>query len=122
LLSGAELRHELACADGHVLGDVGLAEHDDQPVTVDDGQATESSGAAPPVPAASTDRTRVRVSLRQRPKEKRMPDVVEMIMQDHREVERMFAELKSSPEKRAALVPVLITLLTAHSRAEEAEV
>jgi hypothetical protein len=51
-----------------------------------------------------------------------MPDVVDLIMQDHREVERIFEELKSSPEKRAGLTPVLVTLLTAHSRAEEAEV
>jgi hemerythrin superfamily protein len=51
-----------------------------------------------------------------------MPDVVDLIMQDHREVERIFEELKSSPEKRPGLVPVLVTLLTAHSRAEEAEV
>ena len=51
-----------------------------------------------------------------------MPDVVDLIMQDHREVERIFEELKSSPEKRPGLLPVLVTLLTAHSRAEEAEV
>jgi hemerythrin superfamily protein len=51
-----------------------------------------------------------------------VPDVVDLIMQDHREVERIFEELKSSPEKRAGLTPVLVTLLTAHSRAEEAEV
>jgi hemerythrin superfamily protein len=49
-------------------------------------------------------------------------DVVDLIMQDHREVERLFDELKDSPEKRPTLVPVLTTLLTAHSRAEEAEV
>lgn len=49
-------------------------------------------------------------------------DVVDLIMNDHREVERLFAELKSTPQKRASLVPVLTTLLTAHSRAEEAEV
>ncbi|WP_328988896.1 hemerythrin domain-containing protein [Kribbella sp. NBC_01245] len=49
-------------------------------------------------------------------------DVVELIMQDHREVERLFDELKKHPEKRPNLVPVLTTLLTAHSRAEEAEV
>jgi hemerythrin superfamily protein len=49
-------------------------------------------------------------------------DVVDLIMQDHREVERLFDELKSHPEKRPNLVPVLTTLLTAHSRAEEAEV
>jgi hemerythrin superfamily protein len=49
-------------------------------------------------------------------------DVVDLIMQDHREVERLFDELKSSPDKRPNLVPVLTTLLTAHSRAEESEV
>ena len=49
-------------------------------------------------------------------------DVVDLIMQDHREVERLFDELKDSPEKRPTLLPVLTTLLTAHSRAEEAEV
>ena len=51
-----------------------------------------------------------------------MPDVVDLIMQDHREVERIFEELKSSPEKRRGLTPLLVTLLTAHSRAEESEV
>jgi hemerythrin superfamily protein len=49
-------------------------------------------------------------------------DVVELIMSDHREVERLFEELKNSPDKRPNLLPVLTTLLTAHSRAEEAEV
>ncbi len=49
-------------------------------------------------------------------------DVVDLIMQDHREVERLFEELKENPEKRPNLLPVLTTLLTAHSRAEEAEV
>jgi hemerythrin superfamily protein len=49
-------------------------------------------------------------------------DVVDLIMSDHREVERLFAELKTEPQKRPNLVPVLTTLLTAHSRAEEAEV
>jgi hemerythrin superfamily protein len=51
-----------------------------------------------------------------------MPDVVDLIMQDHRQVEELFEKLKSHPEQRAGLVPVLTTLLTAHSRAEEAEV
>ncbi|MEU4744437.1 hemerythrin domain-containing protein [Actinosynnema sp. NPDC023658] len=51
-----------------------------------------------------------------------MPDVVDLIMQDHREVERLFDELKNHPEKRPLLVPVLISVLVAHSRAEEAEV
>jgi hemerythrin superfamily protein len=43
-------------------------------------------------------------------------------MQDHREVERLFDELKDNPEKRPNLVPVLTTLLSAHSRAEESAV
>jgi hemerythrin superfamily protein len=46
----------------------------------------------------------------------------DVVMQDHREVERLFEELKTHPEKRPLLVPTLTTLLTAHSRAEEAEV
>ncbi|GAA2264061.1 hypothetical protein GCM10009853_016730 [Glycomyces scopariae] len=49
-------------------------------------------------------------------------DVVDLIMADHREVERLFEELKRFPEKRPLVVPVLSALLTAHSRAEEAEV
>ncbi len=49
-------------------------------------------------------------------------DVVELITQDHREVERLFDELRTHPEKRALLVPVVSSLLIAHSRAEEAEV
>lgn len=49
-------------------------------------------------------------------------DVVDLIMQDHREVERLFDELKDNPEKRKGLVPVLTTLLSAHSRAEESAV
>ena len=49
-------------------------------------------------------------------------DVVDLIMNDHREVERLFDELMDEPGKRPNLVPVLTTLLTAHSRAEEAEV
>jgi hemerythrin superfamily protein len=52
-----------------------------------------------------------------------MPDdVVDLIMKDHREFERMFAELLNSPDKRANLVPVMSTLLVAHSRAEESVV
>ncbi|GAA2130255.1 hemerythrin domain-containing protein [Glycomyces algeriensis] len=51
-----------------------------------------------------------------------MSDVVDLIMADHREVERLFAELKEFPEKRPLTLPVLSALLTAHSRAEEAEV
>ncbi|ONI79971.1 hemerythrin [Actinosynnema sp. ALI-1.44] len=49
-------------------------------------------------------------------------DVIELIMDDHREVERLFDELKNSPRKRPLLTPVVCALLVAHSRAEEAEV
>jgi hemerythrin superfamily protein len=49
-------------------------------------------------------------------------DVVDLIMADHREVERLFEDLKRHPENRPLVVPVLSALLTAHSRAEEAEV
>ena len=49
-------------------------------------------------------------------------DVVELIMQDHREVERLFEELKQHRDKRPLLTPVLAAVLTAHSRAEESEV
>jgi hemerythrin superfamily protein len=49
-------------------------------------------------------------------------DVVDLIMQDHREVERLFDELKNHPENRPLLTPVICGLLVAHSRAEETEV
>lgn len=49
-------------------------------------------------------------------------DVVDLIMSDHREVERLFEELKQHPERRPLLTPTLVALLVAHSRAEEAEV
>lgn len=49
-------------------------------------------------------------------------NVVDLIMNDHRELERIFEQLQSQPDKRPTLVPVMITLLTAHSRAEESEV
>ena len=51
-----------------------------------------------------------------------MPDVVDLIMADHREVERLFDVLQKQPERRRLELPVLTTLLIAHSRAEEAEV
>lgn len=51
-----------------------------------------------------------------------MADVVDLIMNDHREVERMFEQLRSDPSSRPGLTPVLTTLLTAHSRAEESQV
>ena len=49
-------------------------------------------------------------------------DVTDLIMQDHREVESLFEKLQRDPEVRAGLTPILVTLLAAHSRAEEAEV
>ena len=49
-------------------------------------------------------------------------DVVDLIMKDHREFERMFDELLNSSDKRASLVPLMSTLLVAHSRAEESVV
>ena len=49
-------------------------------------------------------------------------NVVDLIMNDHRELERLFEQLQSQPNKRGTLVPLMLTLLTAHSRAEEAEV
>lgn len=49
-------------------------------------------------------------------------DVVDLIMDDHREVERLFDQMKQDPDKRPMLVPVVTALLVAHSRAEEAEV
>src|SRR3546814_7623463 len=52
----------------------------------------------------------------------RAQDGIDLIMRDHREMERMFEQLKSDPDSRPALGPVLTTLLPAHSRAEESEV
>ncbi|RZQ63890.1 hemerythrin domain-containing protein [Amycolatopsis suaedae] len=49
-------------------------------------------------------------------------DVVDLIKQDHREFERLFHELRTKPDQRPLLVPTLTAILTAHSRAEEAEV
>src|SRR3954447_4558111 len=54
--------------------------------------------------------------------EEQMTDVVDLIVQDHRELQRLFAELRSEPAKRPTLAPVMSTLLFAHSRAEESEV
>jgi hemerythrin superfamily protein len=51
-----------------------------------------------------------------------MPDVVDLIVQDHRELQRMFTELRTDPSRRKALAPLMSTLLFAHSRAEESEV
>ena len=49
-------------------------------------------------------------------------DVVDLILQDHRELERLFDLLLTQPDTRPTLVPVMTALLTAHSRAEESEV
>lgn len=51
-----------------------------------------------------------------------MPDVVDLIITDHRELQRLFEVLRTEPSKRAAMAPVMSTLLFAHSRAEESEV
>lgn len=51
-----------------------------------------------------------------------MPDVVDLIMADHREVERLFDILKNKPEQRVLALPTVSALLIAHSRAEETEV
>ena len=51
-----------------------------------------------------------------------MADVVDMIMDDHREVERMFDRLMREPESRPLVLPAVTALLIAHSRAEESEV
>lgn len=50
-----------------------------------------------------------------------MRTVSDLIRTDHREMERLFSELKS-PEKRALIAPTIVALLAAHSRAEESEV
>ena len=49
-------------------------------------------------------------------------DVVDMIMDDHREVERLFEALRTERAERPLVLPQLTALLIAHSRAEEAEV
>jgi hemerythrin superfamily protein len=51
-----------------------------------------------------------------------MPDVVDLITADHRELQRLFDQLKSQRDSRPLLVPVVAALLAAHSRAEEAAV
>lgn len=49
-------------------------------------------------------------------------NVVDLIMNDHRELERLFEALRNRPDQRPTLVSQMLTLLTAHSRAEESEV
>lgn len=46
-------------------------------------------------------------------------DVIGLIMQDHREIARLFQQLEEHPVRRPLLRPTLSALLTAHSRAEE---
>lgn len=46
-------------------------------------------------------------------------DVVDLIMNDHREVERLFAAMRQNPDQRPLHLPVVTALLVAHSRAEE---
>lgn len=49
-------------------------------------------------------------------------DVVDLILADHEELKRQFDRLRTDPASRPTLVPLMTSLLTAHSRAEEAEV
>lgn len=49
-------------------------------------------------------------------------DVVDRILADHRELERLFAVLRDGQEDRAARLRELADLLMAHAMAEEAEV
>ena len=51
-----------------------------------------------------------------------MTDVVDLIMNDHRELERIFDELLNEPAKRPNPLPLIATLLTPPSPAEEAQV
>lgn len=49
-------------------------------------------------------------------------DVVDLIMDDHRRMEQLFEEMRTDPDKRAMLLPMVSSMLIAHSRAEESEV
>jgi hemerythrin superfamily protein len=51
-----------------------------------------------------------------------MADVVELIMQDHRTLEKLFDELQQKTERRSELLDKVAALLIAHSRAEEERV
>ncbi|MCO5967406.1 hemerythrin domain-containing protein [Actinoallomurus soli] len=51
-----------------------------------------------------------------------MADVVELIMQDHRTLEKLFDELRQDAGRRPELLDKVAALLTAHSRAEEERV
>lgn len=49
-------------------------------------------------------------------------NVVDLILSDHRELKHLFQEAQANPTARSTIVPTMVNLLTAHSRAEEAEV
>jgi hemerythrin superfamily protein len=49
-------------------------------------------------------------------------DVVALIVQDHRDMQQMFTRLQNGEGDRAMLFEQMAAMLTAHSRAEEAEV
>ncbi len=51
-----------------------------------------------------------------------MNDVVDLILKDHREFERLIEQLRTDPASRPGTLPVLTTLVFAHSRAEESQV
>ena len=50
-----------------------------------------------------------------------MPDVVDILTQDHREFEQLLAALRE-PGRRQELTPQLAALISTHSRAEQREV
>jgi hemerythrin superfamily protein len=54
--------------------------------------------------------------------EETMADVVELITQDHRTLEKLFDELQRDTERRPELLDKVTALLTAHSKAEEERV
>jgi hemerythrin superfamily protein len=55
-------------------------------------------------------------------KEDDVTDVVRLITQDHRELEKLFDRLEEERERRPELLDQVAALLTAHSRAEEEKV
>lgn len=51
-----------------------------------------------------------------------MPDVLDLILDDHRRFEALLRDLRNSESDRSALLEELAALLVAHAEAEEAEV
>ncbi len=52
-----------------------------------------------------------------------MPDVTALILEDHRQMKEVFAKLEAgSADQRRLLLPVVSSMLIAHSRAEESQV